>query len=258
MAGIVDTHAHIFSIEDSNERKEQINKAINAGLEEIFMPNIDLNSIESMLDTEKEFPAVCKPMLGLHPSSVTSDYEIVLDQMEQMLDQHKYYAIGETGIDLYWEQKHFNQQVESLKRHAAWAIKSDLPIILHTRNAFNETYEVMNDYNGTIKGIFHCFTGSTLEAEKVINLGFKLGIGGVLTFKNSGLDKTVADIPIENMVLETDTPYLAPVPYRGKPNQPAYIVEVAKKLAEIKKMSYEEVVSITTKTAKDLFYGQSR
>ena len=252
---LVDTHTHLYATEFDPDRDAVIRKAIDNGVEKFFLPNIDSSSIPSLFDLCKKFPHNCFPMMGLHPCSVNNKYGDELHVVEHWLGKRKFYAIGEIGIDLYWDKTFINQQKDAFAQQIELAKDHELPIVIHTRNSFNETFEIVSQMNDEkLKGIFHCFSGTLEEADKIISLGgFKLGIGGVLTFKNSGLDKVVKDIALENIVLETDSPYLAPVPHRGKRNESSYLVLVAEKLAEIKNTDLASVADMTTKNAFEIF-----
>jgi TatD DNase family protein len=250
-----DTHTHLYADEFQPDRDEMIQRAIHTGITRLFLPNIDSTSIPGLFALTKTWPDHCFPMMGLHPCSVNEGFQSELKVVEHWLSQRKFYAVGEIGVDLYWDKTFKEQQLYAFEFQIRLAKKYALPIVIHTRNAFNEAYEVVERNNDTsLTGVFHCFSGTSEEAEKVIALkGFKLGIGGVLTFKNSGLDKVVQQIPLEHLVLETDSPYLAPVPHRGKRNESAYIRIIAEKLAELKQCSLEEVARITTENSKHLF-----
>ncbi len=251
---IIDTHTHLYSKEFSSDRHQLIQKAIKNGVSRFYLPNIDSESIEAMHALESEFPQHCYAMMGLHPCSVNEAVEQELQIVRQWLEKRKYVAIGEIGIDLYWDKTFVEQQQYAFKKQLAWAIEFNYPVVIHCRNSFTEIFNVLSSLDKLPYGIFHCFSEGIEEANKIISLKkFKLGIGGVLTFKNSGLDKVLQEISLEHLVLETDAPYLAPVPFRGKRNEPSYILEVAKKLAEIKNCSISEVEEITTKNALELF-----
>jgi TatD DNase family protein len=252
---LTDTHTHLYSAEFGEEKKQLIEQAIEQGVSRFFMPNVDSTSIDSMFEIEKLFPQNCFTMMGLHPCSVKEDYEAELQIAEQWLEKRKFVAIGEIGIDLYWDKTFFVQQQDAFRKQISWAKKYGLPYVIHSRNSFDEVMEIVSEFkNDHIKAIFHCFSGNVEQAEQVIAAGdFKLGIGGVVTFKNSGLDKVVDAIDLKHLVLETDAPYLAPTPYRGKRNNPEYLLLVAKKIAEIKNISIEEVVAVTTENSKYIF-----
>ncbi|MGV3585529.1 MAG: TatD family hydrolase [Adhaeribacter sp.] len=250
----IDSHAHIYSEQFKPDRDETIRKATEAGVAQILMPNVDHTSIDVMLQTEADHPAVCLAMMGLHPCSVQKHFEKELYTVENWLNQRKFIAIGETGIDLYWDKTFLPQQQEALQIQVDWAKKHNIPIVLHTREAFNEVYEIIErSQDGNLQGVFHCFSGTAEEAQKVIKTGFYLGIGGVATFKNGGLDKVLPEVPLEYLMLETDCPYLAPVPHRGKRNEPAYLPLVAKRVAEIKNVPLAELVEACTANTKKLF-----
>jgi TatD DNase family protein len=218
------------------------------------MPNIDHTSIDAMLEAEEKYPQQCIPMMGLHPTSVNKDFERELYIVEEWLGKRQFAAVGECGIDLYWDKSFLAQQQEALKVQVELARKHQLPIVLHTRDSFNETYEIMAAaQDGTLKGIFHCFSGTLEEAGKVKELGFLMGIGGVATFKNGGLDKVLPHVDIEHLVLETDCPYLAPTPHRSKRNEPVYLPLIAKRVAELMNKPVEEVAEKTTANALNLF-----
>ncbi|PVX52608.1 TatD DNase family protein [Balneicella halophila] len=249
----IDTHAHIYvenMIEDSDNI---IYRAKQAGISKILMPNIDVASISPMLSLTKEFPNYCYPMLGLHPCDVKDDYKTALDAIFSQFSS-EYIAVGEIGLDLYWDKTTLNRQIDAFRYQADVAIEKELPISVHVRDAFPQMLELLEDYRGKgLKGVLHCFTGTFEQATQAIDLGFYLGVGGVLTFKNSGVDKTLANIGLEHLILETDSPYLAPSPYRGKQNEPSYLPLIAKRLAEIHHINIEEVAKQTAQNANRLF-----
>ncbi len=252
---LTDTHTHLYSKEFDVDRTELIENAINSGITRFFLPNVDSESIGGMFQVEKQFPDNCFAMMGLHPCSVDAKYQQELQVVEYWLSKRKFVAIGEIGIDLYWDKTFFQQQQDAFRAQIALAKKHNLPYVIHARNSFDEVMEIVNEFkHDNIKAVFHCFSGTLEQAEKVIASGnFKLGIGGVVTFKNSGLDKVVEAIDLKHLVLETDAPYLAPAPHRGKRNNPDYLLLVAKKVAEIKNISVEEVAAITTQNSLDVF-----
>ncbi len=220
----------------------------------MFLPNIDSSSAGALLNLCQIFPDNCFPMMGLHPTSVKENYEEELKQVESWLEKRKFYGIGETGIDLYWDQTFIKEQEIALSYQIDLAIRYKIPLVIHMRESFDEIYSVLKKkYTPDLNGVFHCFTGTLEQANKVLEMNFKLGIGGVLTFKNSGLDKVVGQIDLKHLVLETDSPFLAPAPFRGKRNESSYVELVAKKLAEIKNKNIEEIAEITTDNAKQLF-----
>lgn len=250
----IDSHAHIYSPEFDNDRAEAVAKAQEDGVERIYMPNIDHTSIDAMLEAEAAYPGQCIPMMGLHPTSVKKDFEKELYLVEEWLEKRNFAAVGECGIDLYWDKTFLSQQQEALKVQLELAKKYKLPIVLHTRDSFEETYELVSQaQDGTLRGIFHCFSGTREQAAKVKELNFLMGIGGVATFKNGGLDKVIPHVDLADLVLETDCPYLAPVPKRGKRNEPSYIPLIANRVAELMEKPVEEIAVVTTQNSLKLF-----
>lgn len=252
---IIDTHAHIYLDNFSDDREEIIKSAQEAGVERIFLPNIDSSTIPQMKKIVEEEPDYFFPMMGLHPCSVDENVEEELDAIYSELKKGKYYAVGEIGVDLYWEKKFKDRQIDAFKRQIEWAKDMELPIVIHARDSFNEIFEVLDEVNDDrLSGIFHCFTGTVEQAQRVLNYGdFVLGIGGVVTFKNSGLDKVVEQLSLKDIVLETDAPYLSPAPFRGKRNESAYTRLIAQKIADLHQKSLEEIAEVTTENAKRVF-----
>lgn len=251
---LIDSHAHIYSEKFDADRAEAMERAQQEGVTKIYMPNIDHTSIDAMLEAEQKYPGACIPMMGLHPTSVDKTFERELYLVEEWLNKRKFAAIGECGIDLYWDKTFLPQQQEALRVQVELAKKHQLPIILHTRDSFEEAYEIVAAaQDGTLKGIFHCFSGTLQEAERVKELGFLMGIGGVATFKNGGLDKVLPHVQLEDLVLETDCPYLAPAPHRGKRNEPVYLPLIAQRLADLLEKPVQEVAEKTTANATNLF-----
>ncbi len=249
-----DTHTHLYLNEFDNDRKEVVEKAIKNGVTHMYLPNVDTNTIQPMLDLVWAYPNNCYPMMGLHPCSVDTNFEAHLFQIQKWFKKRKFYAIGEIGLDFYWSVEFKEQQITAFKKQCQWAIQYNLPIVIHSRNATQDVINVLEEIAHTrLRGIFHCFSGNAQEAKKIIELGFYLGIGGVLTYKNSGLDAAIADIELEHLVLETDAPYLAPVPYRGKRNESYFLIDIAKKLAEIKGVGLAVVANVTSTNAKNVF-----
>jgi len=251
---IVDTHTHLYAEEFVEDLDALMQSAMSAGVDRFYMPNIDSTSIDSMFGVERKFPDNCFPMMGLHPCSVKSDWKDEMKIVERWLSERMFAAVGEMGIDLYWDKTFVDEQKEAFRKQVELANHYKLPIVIHTRNSF----EVACDLLGEVRkeepcGIFHCFTGNADEARRVIDMGFYLGVGGVVTFKNSGLDKTISEIGIGRVVLETDAPYLAPTPFRGKRNIPEYIIKVAEKVAEITQLPLPKVAEITSQNASDIF-----
>ena len=252
---LIDTHTHLFAQQFDEDRFEVVQRALEKGVRQMLLPNIDTNSILPRLDLCAEFPENCFPMIGLHPCDIKENYIEELTFFEEWLQKEKFVAVGEIGIDLYWDKSTLSIQEDAFRRQVELAKKYKLPVAIHVRNSFDEVLSIIDGLNDdNLSGVFHCFTGDEAQANHIINYGgFKLGIGGVVTFKNSGLDKTLRTISIEHLILETDSPYLAPTPYRGKRNESSYVVIIAKKLAEIYGKSLEEIASITTQNAKELF-----
>ena len=251
---LIDTHTHLYLPEFDTDRDEVVSRAVGNGIIKMLLPNIDLQSVDQMLSVVNRYPGICFPMTGLHPTSVKSDYTAQLDKLEKLFNKQIFIAIGEIGIDLYWDKSLLKEQIISFKRQIAFAYDNNLPVVIHSREAFPQVFSVLDEFKGKkLKGVFHAFTGSLKDAEKAINLGFKLGIGGIVTFKNSGLDHIVRETGPENLILETDSPYLAPVPYRGKRNESAYINIINRKLADIFRIKEEEMASITYSNSVSLF-----
>jgi len=251
---LIDTHCHIYSEEFDADRGEMITRAESAAVKTMLMPAIDRSTNEAMFQVEKEHPGRCISMMGLHPCSVRETLSDELGIVQKNFEERRFVAAGETGLDFYWDLSFVDQQKQAFQQQIEWALHYDIPVVIHSRNSTDECIEMIGqNQKGKLKGVFHCFSSSLEQAKKIIDLGFYLGIGGVLTFKNSGLDAVVEQIDIDKMILETDAPYLAPVPFRGKRNECSYIKFVAEKLAEIKKISVEEVANITTANAEKLF-----
>lgn len=250
----IDTHAHLYSSPLNENREAIIQNAINNGIDTIIMPAIDSATLESMLELEAAYPKNCIAMMGLHPCSVKDNVQQELDIVEAQLKKRKFIAIGEIGLDYYWDKTFIQQQIEAFTIQMQWALEKQLPIVIHTRNAMGETIEAVKPFaKKGLRGIFHCFSGSQESAQQIISMGFHLGLGGVLTYKNAAVAEAIKEIPMSHLVLETDAPYLSPVPYRGKTNEPAFMIEVAKKLAEIKNIPLQEVAAITTNNTKAVF-----
>jgi TatD DNase family protein len=250
----IDTHTHLYLKEFSIDIDEVIQRAEAEGVERFYLPAIDSSETSAILELEKKFSGKCIAMAGLHPCSVRENYKEELGKVTAMLEQRKFAAIGESGLDFYWDTSFMKEQYESLHTQAEWALHYNLPLVLHTRNAMQQTIDVVKTYNGKgLQGIFHCFSGTLQNAKDIIGLGFFLGIGGVITYKNSGLAEVTREVDLEYMVLETDAPYLTPAPFRGKRNESSYIKYVAQKIAEIKNISIEEVAHQTSKNAEKIF-----
>jgi TatD DNase family protein len=251
---ITDTHTHLYSEEFDQDRNEMIQRAINHGVSRFFVPAIDSSCTDLMYELEKNYPENVFLMMGLHPTYVKENYLQELQHVENELGRRKFYAIGEIGIDLYWDKTHLPEQQMAFRKQIQLAKKHKLPIVIHCREAFEEIFEILEEEKSTdLFGIFHCFTGTFEQALQAISFNMKLGIGGVITFKNGKIDQFLNQIPIKHIVLETDSPYLAPVPFRGKRNESSYIVNVVHKLAELYQLSANEVAQITTENSKSIF-----
>lgn len=251
---LIDTHCHLYSEEFINDIDSVIANAQKEGVEKLFLPSIDSSAIDSMLLLEQKFPGVCIAMMGLHPCYVKENYKEELSIVENWLSKREFAAVGEIGLDFYWDKTFTIQQQESFRFQIELALQYKLPIVIHTRNAMQETINIVKEYvSKGIKGIFHCFSGSYESAKEIINAGFYLGIGGVVTYKNAGLSEVLKKIDLEHLVLETDAPYLTPVPFRGKRNESAYIRYIAGKVAEIKSIDIDEVARRTSSNAEKIF-----
>ncbi len=250
---LIDTHCHLYLEEFKQDMDEVMKRAMAAGIERFYLPAIDSSTTTAMLSLESAFPGTCYAMMGLHPCSVKENYKEELEEVNNWLSKRKFAAIGEIGLDLYWDSTFIKEQFEAFNVQIELAINNKLPIVIHTRNAMAETIEVVNNFKGKIKGIFHCFGGTMEEAAQIIDLGFYLGIGGVVTYKKSGLDEVLKNIDLKHIVLETDAPYLTPVPFRGKRNESSYLKYIQERIAEIKNVSAEEVASITSTNASVIF-----
>lgn len=255
MSFFIDTHSHLYSEQFNDDRTDMIRRAFAVGVEKICLPNIDLDSIAGMHALETEFPGQCHAMMGLHPCSVGVDWEVVLATMRKHIDQRDYVAIGEIGVDLYWDKTFRQEQLDAFRMQIRWAKEKGWPIVIHARESFPEIFSVVDEENDErLRGIFHCFTGTAEDAAKIESYGgFLLGIGGVVTYKKSDLPEVLRSVPMERLVLETDAPYLPPVPFRGKRNESAYLVHTAEKVAEIYGVSLSEVRDVTTANARQLF-----
>ena len=251
---ITDTHTHLYSEEFDQDRNEMIQRAIDAGVSRFFIPAIDSTCTEAMYDLERNYPDTIFLMMGLHPTYVKDNYREELQHVENELARRKFYAIGEIGIDLYWDKTHLPQQRIAFKRQIQLAKHYKLPIVIHCREAFDEIFEILEEEKSVdLFGIFHCFSGTYEQALQAISYNMKLGIGGVVTFKNGKIDQFLNQIDLKHIVLETDSPYLAPVPFRGKRNESSYILNVVEKLAQIYSLSANEIAAITTENSKAIF-----
>jgi TatD DNase family protein len=251
---ITDTHTHLYSSEFDGDRNEMIQRAIDAGVLRFFIPSIDSTFTQSMYDLENSYPENIFLMMGLHPTHIKDNYLEELQHVEEELSKRKFFAIGEIGIDLYWDKIHLPQQQDAFRKQIQLAKQYKLPIVIHCREAFNEIFEILEEEKSNdLFGIFHCFSGTFEQALQAISYNMKLGIGGVVTFKNGKIDQFLNQIDLKYIVLETDSPYLAPVPYRGKRNESSYIINVVDKLAEIYSLSAAEIAQITTENSKEIF-----
>lgn len=253
-ADYTDTHAHLYLDAFNNDRDAVIERAIKRGVTKMFLPNLDSSSIEPMMALCQSYPGTCFPMMGLHPTSVKENYRDELKVISDTLRQNDFIAIGEIGIDLYWDKTFQKEQEEAFRTQLRWAKETGLPVVIHARDSFSEIFEVMDEESGPeLKGVFHSFTGNREEAEKVLSYNFYIGINGIVTFKNASLANVVEKLPIERLLIETDAPFLAPVPFRGKRNESGYVTEVADRIASLHQLSPYEVAEITTDNAKTLF-----
>ncbi len=253
MQPLIDTHAHIYLEAFKEDLTDVLTRAQESGIAKIYMPNIDHTSIEDMMEVEEKY-SFCKSMMGLHPCSVNKNFEKELYRVEEWLGKREFVAVGEIGTDLYWDKTYWEQQKEAFNIQVSWAKEYKMPIVIHCRESIDETIELVEVLkDDDLTGVFHCFTGDASQAKRITDMGFYLGIGGVATFKNGGLDKVLPEVDLGKIVLETDSPYLAPVPKRGKRNEPAYVKLIAERVAEIKEIELEELATTTSDNAKQLF-----
>lgn len=251
---LTDTHTHLYYETDPQELDARMQRCFDNDILRLFLPNVDTSSIPMVIGLAEKYPGNCFPMLGLHPCNVKENYQNELLLIKNALSSKKIYAIGETGIDLYWDKTTLVWQEDAFIQQISWARERGLPVVIHCREAFEEVYEIVHrEKDDKLAGIFHCFTGTAEQARKITDLGFYLGIGGVVTYRNSGLDKVVAGLSLENIILETDSPYLSPVPYRGKPNESSYLIYIAQKVADLLHVSVEHVAEVTTNNSKIIF-----
>lgn len=251
---LVDTHTHIYGAEFDDDRAEMVKRALDAGVGMLLMPNVDQTTIAPMLKMHEQFPDCTRVMMGLQPEEVHEDYKQVLDHMEKELERDIYIGVGEVGLDFYWDATFEKQQLDAFEVQLEWAKQLHLPLSIHCRNAFDKMVKIMEKrQDGGLCGVMHCFTGTREEAKAYLDLGFHLGLGGVTTYKNCGVKDFLAELPLQRLVLETDAPYLSPIPHRGKRNEPAFMVDTAKKIAEILNITIEQVALATTNNANTLF-----
>tara|TARA_B110000305_G_scaffold194327_1_gene218343 strand:- start:717 stop:1493 length:777 start_codon:yes stop_codon:yes gene_type:complete len=252
----IDTHTHLYVDAFEEDRKEVVQRAIDNGIELMLLPNIDVATIDDMHMLTKQFPNNCRSMMGLHPGNVKEDWEAQLNTMKDLLfKSDQYIAVGEIGMDLYWDKTFIEEQKKAFAIQVEWAKELNLPIVIHARDAFQEIYEILDDLNdANLRGVFHCFTGSNEDVHRILDFGgFMFGIGGVLTYKNAKIDEVVKTIPLEHIILETDSPYLSPVPFRGKRNESSYLLHVAEKLADVYDLKMNVIERTTTENAIKLF-----
>lgn len=251
---LIDTHAHLYASQFDKDRTEVVQRALDHNVQHLFLPNIDESSIEGMLALEAQYPQHCHAMMGLHPCSVEANYKEVLDKMSKWFEKRSFCAVGEIGLDYYWSKEFVKEQKDAFRIQCRWAKELDIPIVIHARDSLDDLIQIVTEEKtDNFRGIFHCFGGSIEQAQQIIDLGFWMGLGGVLTFKKANLAPTIEQIDLKHLVLETDAPYLSPTPYRGKRNESSYVQLVAEKLATIKGISVEEVAAITSKNALEIF-----
>lgn len=249
-----DSHTHLYLDAFEKDRDQMIQRALEAGVSRMLLPNIDGSSVNPLFALAERYPGHCFPMMGLHPTSVKENYLEELNHIERQLDREGIIGIGETGIDLYWDQSYLRQQLEVFRTQIRWARELDLPLVIHARESFPEIFRTLNEAGGPgLKGVFHSFTGTMEDLEQALSFEFMIGINGIVTFKNSGLAEVVQSIPVRRLLLETDAPFLAPVPHRGRRNESSYLPEIAKKVAEIHNLTLEELATITAQNAEQLF-----
>lgn len=250
----IDTHCHLYLDDFAEDRNQVIERAEKEGITQFYLPNIDVDSIPALLSLEQAFPDKCKAMMGLHPCSVGVDCKVLLSEIEKQIQGRTFIAIGEIGLDYYWDRTHISEQKMALEIQCQWALQLDRPVVIHSRDSIDDCIRLLEPFcNKGLRGVFHCFGGTFEQAQKITGMGFMLGIGGVVTYKTSQLAQVLPFVPDESLVLETDAPYLSPVPYRGKRNEPAFMIRVAERLAQIKGVTTEEMAAITTSNALRLF-----
>jgi len=251
---LTDTHSHLYDNKFAEDQKEVIERAFEEDVQRIFLPNVDQHTVKGMMDIVKQYPDKCFAMMGLHPCHVKADYKEELAVLKAHLDTDKFCAVGEIGMDLYWDKTFLEEQKDAFRTQIHWAKEKGLAIAIHCRDAFDEIFEILeSERDEKLRGIFHCFTGTLEQAKQAIDLNFYLGIGGVVTFKKAGLDKVIEQIDLKHLVLETDSPYLAPSPNRGKRNESSYLIHIAQKIADLHQVSVHEVAEITTENSKQIF-----
>ncbi|WP_436516796.1 TatD family hydrolase [Ekhidna sp. To15] len=256
---MIDSHAHIYLEHFSDDIDDVVNRALESGIKKILLPNIDSSTIDQMFELEANYPGICYPMMGLHPCSVKENFEEELQRVEDWLNKRPFLAVGEMGTDLYWDKTFWEQQKEAFHFQCELALKHNLPIVIHCRETIDETIELAGAYKGRgLKGVFHCFTGTVDQGKRITEMGFYLGLGGVSTFKNGGMDQIIPHLDQTKIILETDSPYLTPAPHRGKRNEPAYVSLVRDKVAEYLNTSKEAIDELTTANANALFFPSKK
>lgn len=251
---LIDTHSHIYSTDFLHDLDEVIQRAYSNDVRKIILPNIDSSSVKNLLNLVDTYPHICIPLMGLHPTSVNHDYQEELQVVEYWVKKRKFYGIGEIGIDLYWDKSFLDEQTHAFRFQLDLARQNKLPVVIHVRDSFDEVYQVINEMNDdNLTGIFHSFSGTAEQAQMVIDLGFKIGVNGIITFKKSGLDNVIRQIDPSHLVIETDSPYLTPAPFRGKRNESSYLVYIAQKIADLHHMTVGDIAKITTENARKLF-----
>jgi len=251
---LIDTHSHIYSTDFINDLDEVIQRAYSNDVRKIILPNIDSSSVKNLLNLVDTYPHICIPLMGLHPTSVNQDYKEELQVVEYWLEKRKFFGIGEIGIDLYWEKSFLEEQIHAFRFQLELARKYKLPVVVHVRDSFDQVYQILKEVNDpNLTGVFHSFTGTIEQADLIINLGFKIGVGGIVTFKKSGLDQVIRQIDPSHLILETDSPYLTPAPFRGKRNESSYLLYIAQKIADLHHMTVGDIAKITTENARKLF-----
>jgi len=251
---LIDTHSHIYSTDFIHDLDEVIQRAYSNDVRKIILPNIDSSSVKNLLNLVDTYPHICIPLMGLHPTSVNHDYQEELQVVDYWLKKRKFYGIGEIGIDLYWDKSFLEEQTHAFRFQLELARQYQLPVVIHVRDSFEEVYNVLLEVkDNNLRGVFHSFTGTIEQAKLIIELGFKIGVGGIVTFKKSGLDEIIRQIEPTNLILETDSPYLTPSPFRGKRNESSYLIYIAQKIADLYQMTVGDIAKITTENAKNLF-----
>ncbi len=251
---LIDTHSHIYSTDFIHDMDEVVQRAYSNDIRKIVLPNIDSSSVKNLLDLADSYPHICVPLMGLHPTSVNQDYREELEVVEYWLKKRKFYGIGEIGIDLYWDKSFLEEQTQAFRYQLDLARQYNLPVVIHVRDSFDEVYNVLTEVKDyKLNGVFHSFTGTIEQADLIVGLGFKIGVGGIITFKKNGLEQVIRQIDPKHLILETDAPYLTPTPFRGKRNESSYLVYIAQKIADLHQMAVGDIAKVTTENARKLF-----